>query len=71
MKKNLSAEEIRAARAKPVNKVRIAECIWPLNRNKIYAKMKSGELPFVEIDGHRYPTTAGLEALCTPKVAAE
>jgi hypothetical protein len=30
-----------------------------------------GRAAFVEIDGHPYPTTAGLEALCTPKVAAE
>jgi hypothetical protein len=51
-----------------VLRVRVAEQVYPLNRNKLYAKMRSGELPFVEIDGHPYPTTAGLEALCTPKV---
>ena len=73
IKWNLTETEVRAARAMPVLRVRVAAQVYPLNYRKIYEKMKSGELPFVEIDGHPYPTTAGLEALCTPKamVAAE
>jgi len=72
MKKFLSGPEIEAARACPVMRVRTAEAIYPLNRNKIYKKMREGTLPFVIIDGRPHPTTAGLEALCTPpKVAAE
>jgi hypothetical protein len=70
VKWDLTAAQIEAARAMPVLRVRVAEQVYPLNRNKLYRMMRSGELPFAMIHGHPYPTVAGLEALCTPKVEA-
>jgi excisionase family DNA binding protein len=67
----LLAEERAALLACPCVKTRQAEQLYNINRNKLYALMKGGELPFTMVGTIRLIRNADLQRLITPKIAAE
>jgi excisionase family DNA binding protein len=74
MVKKLTNAEILALRACPCLKVREAEQVFRINRNRLYRLMADGSLPFVQLGTVRLIRTEALESLTTPpktKVAAE
>jgi hypothetical protein len=54
IKWNLTETEIRAARAMPILRVRVAEQVYSLNRNKLYAK-SAGDIEPIKHSAFKQP----------------
>ncbi|MFZ3327557.1 MAG: hypothetical protein WA231_17480 [Methylocella sp.] len=67
----LSQAEVNELLACPVMRVRQAERVFKVNRNRLYAMMADGTLPYVQLGASRLIRTATLQALTTPVEAAE
>jgi excisionase family DNA binding protein len=63
----LTAAEITALLACPVMRVRQAEAVFKINRNRLYAMMADGSLPFVMIGSSRLIRTETLQNMTTPQ----
>lgn len=66
----LSEDEINELLACPVMRVRQAERVFKLNRNRLYAMMADGSLPYVQLGASRLIRTEILQKITTPGVAA-
>lgn len=66
----LSQDEVNELLACPVMRVSQAERVFKLNRNRLYAMMKDGSLPYVQLGASRLIRTELLQKLTTPRITA-